>query len=225
MQWCSAKHVKRGDKSPRVDLRPRTCDYLSRDCDALTTHYCTLHYSLLTPHERTTCTSAHSSLLTYPLYLRRVKVLWCDRADTDEWYAGTIAAYCAANEEHLVLYDDGDSKWHTLQQEERLGTLSWIDPPMFRQRVGYEDSNPHYLVYNADTRMLNTYPNMLVLEDLDVTDPTAFAQKLADAPYHMYVPCDVELVRQVFVKVSDARCMDVPHACSKQVQKLATRKM
>ena len=45
------------------------------------------------------------------------------------------------------------------------------------------------------------------------------------APYHMYVPCDVELVRQVFVKVSDARCMDVPHACSKQVQKLATRKM
>ena len=96
---------------------------------------------------------------------------------------------------------------------------------MFRQRVGYEDSNPHYLVYNADTRMLNTYPNMLVLEDLDVADPTAFAQKLAGAPYHMYVPCDVELVRQVFVKVSDARCMDVPHACSKQVQKLATRKM
>ena len=37
------------------------------------------------------------------------------------------------------------------------------------QRV-HDDSVPHYIVYNADTRVLNMYPNVVVLEETDVLD-------------------------------------------------------
>ena len=95
-----------------------------------------------------------------------------------------------------------------------VGTLGWIDNSPCRHAVTYDDTTPHYIVYNADTRVLSMYPNVMVLEDDDVADPDAFARRLAGAPYNLHVPSDAELIRQVFVKVSEACCAHVPHACS-----------
>lgn len=100
-----------------------------------------------------------------------------------------------------------------------IGTLGWIDHPPYRHAVTYDDTTPHYVVYNADTRVLSMYPNVMVLEDDDVADPDAFARRLAGAPYNLHVPTDAELMRQVFVKVSEACCSHVPHACSLSLSK------
>ena len=105
--------------------------------------------------------------------------------------------------------------------EQMVGTLEWIDQPPYRHTETYDDTTPHYIVYNADTRVLSMYPNILVLEDQDVADPDAFVRRLAGAPYYLHVPADAELLRQVFVKVSEACCVDVPHACSQQLAKHA----
>ena len=163
------------------------------------------------------------------------------------WCEGKVVDYSMATEMHLVKYDDGDAKWHALLEEQArrrpasmyscrlcsstrprsfcrmqmVGTLEWIDKPPYRHTVTYDDTTPHYIVYNADTRVLSMYPNVMVLEDDDVADPDAFAGKLAGAPYHLHVPTDPELVRQVFVKVSEACCLDVPHACSRALGKHA----
>ena len=102
-----------------------------------------------------------------------------------------------------------------------IGTLGWIDHPPYRHAVTYDDTTPHYVVYNADTRVLSMYPNVMVLEDDDVADPDAFARRLAGAPYNLHVPTDAELMRQVFVKVSEACCSHVPHTCSLSLSKHA----
>ena len=70
-----------------------------------------------------------------------------------------------------------------------VGTLGWIDNPPYRHAVTYDDTTPHYIVYNADTRVLSIYPNVMVLEDDDVADPDAFARRLAGAPYNVHVAC------------------------------------
>ena len=78
---------------------------------------------------------------------------------------------------------------------------------MTRRRTS--STTPH-----VGQRVLSMYPNVMVLEDDDVADPDAFARRLAGAPYNLHVPSDAELIRQVFVKVSEACCAHVPHACS-----------
>lgn len=156
----------------------------------------------------------------YDVLSCRLAVSW----ETDlgfAWYEGRVVDYSAATEMHLIHYDDGDAKWHALLAEQMVGTLEWIDQPPYRHTETYDDTTPHYIVYNADTRVLSMYPNILVLEDQDVADPDAFVRRLAGAPYYLHVPADAELLRQVFVKVSEACCVDVPHACSQQLAKHA----
>ena len=105
-------------------------------------------------------------------------------------------AYSSATEEHLVRYDDGDSKWHDLLLEERMGTLTFINSPRVRTHGAYDDTVPHYICYNADTRALNMYPNVSVLEEADVLDTAAFVQQLAGPPHYLYVPPNPEWVRK-----------------------------
>ena len=83
-----------------------------------------------------------------------------------------------------------------------------------------DDSTPHYISYNADTRVLNMYPNVAVLEDADVDDPTSFARRLAEAPYYLRMVEDAWLVRQLFVRAADPGALSTPHACSKSLTKM-----
>ena len=119
-----------------------------------------------------------------------------------------------------MKYADGDSKWHSLLHEEQMGTLEWLDKPPYRQRQAFEDSVPHYITYNADTRVLNLYPNVMVLEDADVADAGAFARRLAGAPHFLHVPLHADLVRQMFVRVASPHVLELPHTCSVALRKL-----
>lgn len=121
-----------------------------------------------------------------------------------------------------MAYDDGDSKWHQLLLEEQVGTLEFLERPAYRHHLHHDDSTPHYIVYNADTRLASLYPDACVLEDADVLNPRAFAARLAGPPHFLHVPSDPNLVRQVFVRVSQPECLSVPHACSKSLAKLAS---
>lgn len=152
----------------------------------------------------------------------RLQVIW-DCSGADIWCSGRISAYSEATESHRIEYEDGDVKWHQLRDEETLGTLRWVDPPPYHSTVAFDDSTPHYLVYNADTHLLFMYPNVCILEDADVGNPSEFVLRLAKAPHFMYVPPGPELVRQVFVKVSEPGCIDVPHKCSVALRKLASK--
>ena len=162
--------------------------------------------------------ACHVAYLECTLCLR-VRVMWSDIGGSDVWYTGTIKGFSRATEEHQVVYDDGDVQWINIKQYEDVGLLEFLDPPPLRQRVNVDDSVPHYIVYNADTRVLCMYPNVCVLEPRDVSDPLRFALQLARAPHYLYVAPDPLLVRQVFVKVSCPHTMSLPHACSRFVQK------
>ena len=52
---------------------------------------------------------------------RRVEIWW-DREKT--WYAGVVKKYDAAKSEILVLYDDGDKRWHA-EDESKQGWIQW----------------------------------------------------------------------------------------------------
>ena len=151
-----------------------------------------------------------------------VEVMWQDGLIMD-FFEGVVADYSEATEMHLVKYDDGDSQWHRLLDEETLGTLNWIDDPPSHKLQLHDDSVPHYIVYNADTRVLNMYPDVMVLEDIDVEKPGEFAKKLVCEPHFLHVPTDPTLVRQVFVKVTEPCCVNVPHSCNAALQKHVCR--
>ena len=76
----------------------------------------------------------------------------------------------------------------------------------------------HYISYNADTRLLNLYPNLLVLEDADVADPARFVKKTLETEYHIRIIDELELVRQVYMRVCPS-AMRLPHLCSRWVEK------
>lgn len=147
--------------------------------------------------------------------------MWDDDDDHESAYVGKVKAYSEATEEHFVVYEDGDSKWHDLLTEETVGTLEWVDAPPYRRVAHHDDTTPHYVTYNADTRALAMYPDVTVLEDADVADVHAFAARLAGPPHFLYIPHDPEVVRQVCVKVSEPLCLQVPHACSQALAKLS----
>ena len=151
--------------------------------------------------------------------LCRVQVTWSAGGGEEE-FAGKICAYSAATETHLVKYEDGDTKWHNLLLEERMGILKWLDQPR-RLVARHDDSTPHYIVYNADTRALFMYPNVCVLTHEDVADGKGFARRLSGSPHHLHVPHDHGLARQVFVKVTEPRCVEVAHTCSRHLAQLA----
>ena len=119
------------------------------------------------------------------------------------------------------MYEDGEQHWHTLHQEQEMGTLEFVDEPPYRSREHYDDTTPHYVTYNADTRALFLYPNVTVLEDKDVAGVDAFCARLAQAPHYLHIPRDAELVRQVFVKVGEpgSTLRDLPHMCSTWLSK------
>ena len=54
----------------------------------------------------------------------RVEILW----DGDVWYRGVVRAFNATSDEHHVIYDDHDQKWHDLTHEEGDAQLRWLQP-------------------------------------------------------------------------------------------------
>ena len=50
---------------------------------------------------------------------------------------------------------------------------------------------PHYIVYNAGTRVLFLYPEVVVVLDEDLEDIEGFLQKLQKPPYLIRTPCHV----------------------------------
>ena len=53
---------------------------------------------------------------------RRVEILW----NEGEWFSGVVQDFDASCDEHHVLYDDHDQKWHDLTDEAYHGQLRWI---------------------------------------------------------------------------------------------------
>ena len=123
------------------------------------------------------------------------------------------------------VFDCFRHRWHDLLLEETGGTFEWLERPQTHMFGIVDDSVPHYIVYNADTRVLMMYPNVIVLEDGDVDDVQGFVERLAGPPHYLYVSPDVQLVRQVFVKVAEPRCVEVPHACSRALHRHASASM
>ena len=59
---------------------------------------------------------------------RRLSVLWLEERPPTR-FSGVIKQYDPANNEHLIVYDDGDQRWHSLETEVRLGNVKWLDRP------------------------------------------------------------------------------------------------
>ena len=53
---------------------------------------------------------------------RRVRVWW---GGDEAWYSGMVAEFSEVNGEHLVRYDDGDTRWDKLHEMEAQGLLTW----------------------------------------------------------------------------------------------------
>ena len=49
--------------------------------------------------------------------------------------------------------------------------------------IEYAEVSPHYIVYNAGTRVMMLYPEVLVVTDADIVDPTSFYEKLRGPPF------------------------------------------
>ena len=97
--------------------------------------------------------------------------------------------------------------------------IEWIDAPAFRRSAVADDTTPHYLVFNADTRVLFCHPDTLVLHDADIDSPQAFATRLASAPYWLHVPAHGWHVRQMFVRPRECYHMSLPHACTDVIKR------
>ena len=55
-----------------------------------------------------------------------VRVYWAgDRV----WFKGKVMDYSPAMGKHLVQYEDNDTGWLILAEEERLNQLQWVDEP------------------------------------------------------------------------------------------------
>ena len=83
--------------------------------------------------------------------------------------------------------------------------------------IDYPDESegiPHYIMLNAGTGLMYTYPEMLVLTDEDRHDLDAFFEQLKAPPYLLLFerrsPVKV-LTRQVFVEVSP-RALELPYS-------------
>lgn len=51
----------------------------------------------------------------------------CVQFDDNKWYSGCVKEFSRSMGEHLIVYDDGDARWHTLSSEQRSGTLKFGD--------------------------------------------------------------------------------------------------
>ena len=79
----------------------------------------------------------------------------------------------------------------------------------------------HYIYYNAGTRMLQTYPEVLVLEQADVDNPSLVAKKLRKRPYLLRLSDarSFTTVRQVFCCLRSPHLLSLPHSNPTQIQK------
>ena len=57
----------------------------------------------------------------------RVIVQWDGEGLRGQWYAGKIKHWNQTDDRHLVVYDDGDTKWHNVALEELQG-LETLEP-------------------------------------------------------------------------------------------------
>ena len=51
----------------------------------------------------------------------RVSVLW----EGGRWYQGTVKDFNGFDE-HLIVYEDGDSRWHNVAEEEAENGVKWL---------------------------------------------------------------------------------------------------
>ena len=73
----------------------------------------------------------------------------------------------------------------------------------------------HYIFYNAGTRMLQTYPEVLVLEQAEVDNPKLVYKKLMEEPYLLKLdigPQGHSTVRQVFCYLDSPHLLSLPHS-------------
>jgi hypothetical protein len=73
----------------------------------------------------------------------------------------------------------------------------------------------HYIFYNAGTRMLQTYPEVLVLDQAEVDNPKLIYEKLMEKPYLLRLdigPQGHSTVRQVFCYLDSPHLLSLPHS-------------
>ena len=58
------------------------------------------------------------------------------------------------------------------------------------------ESVPHYIVYNAGTRVLFLYPEVLVIKEEDIRDVSAFLARMREPPYLVRVASGDGTARQ-----------------------------
>ena len=57
----------------------------------------------------------------------RVSMFW--RAELPpSWFTGVVKQFNPASGEHLVVYEDGDQRWHGMEAEAREDNVRWLDP-------------------------------------------------------------------------------------------------
>ena len=57
----------------------------------------------------------------------RVSMFW--RAELPpSWFPGVVKQFNPASGEHLVVYEDGDQRWHGMEAEAREDNVRWLDP-------------------------------------------------------------------------------------------------
>ena len=79
---------------------------------------------------------------------KRVEVYW---DGNDKWFKGEVKDYAPTTQKHLVKYEDNDTQWLILAQEEQLGQLRWLDgkPPRGGGKAKEEEKKPRAKKSNA----------------------------------------------------------------------------
>ena len=69
----------------------------------------------------------------------------------DKWFKGEVKDYAPTTQKHLVKYEDNDTQWLILAQEEQLGQLRWLDgkPPRGGGKAKEEEKKPRAKKSNA----------------------------------------------------------------------------
>ena len=57
---------------------------------------------------------------------RRLSVYWRSERPP-AWFTGVVKQFNAINNEHLIVYTDGDQQWHCLDAEALEENLQWLD--------------------------------------------------------------------------------------------------
>eukprot|EP00900_Chrysochromulina_parva_P014790 jgi/Chrpa1/23311/Chrysochromulina_OHIO_Genome00008347-RA len=77
---------------------------------------------------------------------KRVSVLF----DNSKWYGGVIRDWSAIDDHHLVTYDDGETKWHSLADDEAAGVLRWEEDTSVPAKASTSSSKSRYFDPSGD---------------------------------------------------------------------------